>query len=154
MKLKSKKIRAFTITELLIVMTITSIIVGLALGILKMLQRHNNDLTNYNFKKNNLTLIYEKLSFNFKKYNDIQWNDKEDKLMFSNPIESEKVILTSDSIASFKVQLKERKFYFLGEKIVNGKIDAMSLVFDIKGKEETIFVYKRNDLKTLIDNGN
>ncbi len=135
-------------------MVITTVVVGLALSILKMLQRHTLDIQHFYETKNELTLLHQNLSHHFSKYENIQWDVKNERLNFRNPIEKKEIDLSEAWEGKAKLKIDERKFYLNGEKVVSGDIDAIKLSISQKGVAKVLFVYKRKDLAEVLKNGN
>lgn len=144
----NKKLKSFTISELLVVLIISSIVVGIAFSVL--------DLTRKEIQKINQNKEFEikinqaelKLTIDMNSFSKCKVS--ENYLFFQNEIDSIQyqifdgnLIVREDTLISNVVEVD----YFLnGEKINNGAFDALKLV--VKTKKDinsTVFVYKIND---------
>ncbi len=146
-----KKIKAFTLTEIMIVMVITAIVVGLAMSILSIIQKQSNALQQLYFTNNKVVLLNQELTLYFHRFHHITWNESEGLLDFKTPIDQKQIDLSES--ADIHSLIKEKYFYLEGEEVASGAIDAVKLVVNVKEKEQVLFVYKRKDVATLLNNG-
>lgn len=144
----NKKLKSFTISELLVVLIIASIVVGIAFSVL--------DLTRKEIQKINQNKEFEikinqaelKLTIDINSFS--KCSVTENNLYFKNEIDSiqyqiidRNLILREDTILSNIVDVN---FFFKGKKINNGVFDALKLVVETKKDiNSTVFVYKIND---------
>lgn len=145
-----KKIEAFTLAEILVVIVISTIVVGLALSVLNLVQQNFYSISqNYRNTTENQHLK-QQLAIDFNRFHSIHLNKATHEIIFKNPIDSvlyvvrdEILIRQADTIG---LRLKEIAFYNEGRKVNEGKIDAIKLN---TGNLETayIFVSKFNDAK-------
>lgn len=144
----NRKLKSFTISELLVVLIISSIIVGIAFSVL--------DLTRKEIQKINQNKEFEikinqselKLTIDMNSFSKCKVS--ENYLFFKNEIDSiqyqildENLIVKEDTLLS---NIIEVNYFFKGKKINNGAFDALKLV--VKTKKDinsTVFVYKTND---------
>ena len=146
--MKIKKTQAFTLSELLVVLLLTVIVVGLAFAILNLVQKQMNATRdNYN-TGSEISKLRQALWKDFRSHPIITFTSDNQHLYFKNELseltydfEKDYVIRKQDT---FNIQLKETAFYFNDTEVENGTITALELV---AGKEigiKSIFVYREN----------
>ena len=146
---RSGKIKSFTLTEMMVVLVISAIVVGLAFTILGIVQKNMLSIEeNYTYSTE-LTQLEVALTADFNSFTSVDWIENQDMLQFSSPLASRSYVFYQDSIVSdismFKVQLKDKSFFFEGKNINSGSIDAIKLKFAKTSDNHAIFVYKKND---------
>ena len=146
---RSGKIKSFTLTEMMVVLVISAIVVGLAFTILSIVQKNMLSIEeNYTYSTE-LTQLEVALTADFNSFTRVDWIENQDMLQFSSPLASRSYVFYQDSIVSdismFKVQLKDKSFFFEGKNINSGRIDAIKLKFAKTSDNHAIFVYKKND---------
>ena len=133
---------------MIVVLILTSIVVGLAFSVLTLVQKHMYGIQE-NFNRNTeLHKLEQSLYLDFNRYAEINYDAIKDELTFSSELsvvryrfEDVQIIKDQDT---FPIQLKTKTYYFDGEKTNEGKIDALKL--DSKGtRNQFLFVYKQND---------
>ena len=144
-----RKIKSFTLTEMMVVLVISAIVVGLAFTILSIVQKNMLSIEeNYTYSTE-LTQLEVALTADFNSFTRVDWIENQDMLQFSSPLASRSYVFYQDSIVSdistFKVQLKDKSFFFEGKNINSGSIDAIKLKFAKTSDNHAIFVYKKND---------
>ncbi|RZS98810.1 PulJ/GspJ family protein [Aquimarina brevivitae] len=145
----ANKIKSFTLTEMMVVLVISAIVVGLAFTILSIVQKNMVSIEqNYSYATE-LTQLEVALTADMNSCTQVAWIAKEDKLQFSSPVATRSYRFYQDSIVSdintFKVAVKEKSFFLEGKDVASGSIDAIKLEFDKTTKEYCIFVYRKND---------
>ncbi|GMN06268.1 prepilin-type N-terminal cleavage/methylation domain-containing protein [Croceitalea sp. MTPC5] len=145
----TKKIKAFTLSEMLVVLLLTVIVVGLAFSILNIVQQQM-DLTRKNYEKGTeLQLLRRALWRDFRTFQNSFFLENEQKLVFENELGSIQYRLLKDQLIrendTFNIELGQKRFYFDGTEVREGKINALELLTteDMGGK--SIFVYREND---------
>lgn len=143
-----KKIKAFTLTEMLVVMAVSSIVVSLAYGILALFSE-NVLLIQSNYRDTTeLRLLEERLTLDFHKYHEIRYDSEKQRLVLSTPIDSTTYRFTSDLIIhdqdSIAVKLNKVSTFYLGNTITAGYTDAVKLEFE-EPKGKFLFISKEND---------
>jgi len=141
----TKKLPAFTITEIVIVLAISAIVAGLAFSVINVVQKNKLNIEkNYNYNEQ-IKLLNVALQLDFNSYTNIQWNAHEEALEMSNPLASDTYYFTKDSIYSqketFKITTTQKKLFLEGEEIKEGIVDAIKLTFG----QQNCFIYKTND---------
>jgi len=153
--MKSKqKLSAFTLTEILVVLVISTIVVGFAFTLLDLVQRHLMAIRD-NFEANTeLRQLEQQITIDFNRYHNISYDEVLKELYLKTPIDSilytqaeGKWIRNQDTLP---VPLKSLDFFFEGEKITAGKLDAIKIHFD-RPDRKFLFISKENSAKTFFE---
>ena len=145
----NKKLNSFTLSEMLVVLVITAIVVGLAFSVLSLVRKQVYRLQNDTDKRVQYDLLKNKLFIDLNKYPNT-YLLKEDLFVCKSELDSIRykcndnfIIVESDTMMT---NVKEIKFFYKNFEVVNGKIDAIRVMIEErKGIFKTIFVYKYND---------
>jgi len=151
----NNKIKAFTLSEIIVVLILTSMVVALAFSVLSLVQKHMRSIEE-NLKEHTIINKLEvSLCLDFNRFSKINYNDFQQELQFYNEIDTIQYQFRRDYIVNdldtFKIQLHNKKFYFEGETKQNGNIDAMKLTVSNNNSNKFIFVYKQNDATSFIE---
>lgn len=151
-----KKLKSFTLSEMLVVLIITAIVVGLAFSVLSLIKKQVYKLQIDTDKKIQYNLVKNKLYFDFNKRSKAYIID-EDSYMLKNEIDSsfytfkDNLLILNEKDTILK-NIKEINFFYKNREVKKGKIDAIKLVIEErKGIFNSIFVYKYNDATDLND---
>ncbi len=149
MKLLTKKTKAFTLTEVMVVIVISTIVATLAFSVLNIVQNNMRIIGNNYAYREQIQLLETALTIDFNKHTDAQWDPIENTLIVSSPVSQQKYQFFTDSIANsintYTVMVKEKSFYFEGKKVTKGVIDAIKLTFQNTREPHRMFVFKHND---------
>nr|WP_299067293.1 hypothetical protein [uncultured Allomuricauda sp.] len=143
----SKKIAAFTLSEMLVVLLLTIIVVGLAFSVLGLVQGQMWDIQNNYEEKTADNLLQQALWVDFNSHAQVEFSSKAQALSFSNEVDGKayqfyKGYILRDRDTLYTDFTIGRVFY-KGEEVSNGLIDALELTkFDEVPK--TLFVHKKN----------
>jgi hypothetical protein len=151
----NKKLNSFTLSEMLVVLVITAIVVGLAFSVLSLVRKQVYRLQSDTDKRVEIDLLKNKLFLDFNKYPIVSLVN-EDSFVCKSVLDSinynfnnNLIIHDSDTIMS---GVSEIKFFHKNIEVVKGDIDAIRLmVEERKGIIKTIFVYKHNDATDVND---
>lgn len=152
-----RKIAAFTLAELLIVLAISSVVAGLAMTIITIFGR-NIQLIQNNYDRNTQqNLFEEQLTMDFNRFNSIDYNFTDHNLILKTPLDSINYIFTGDFIIReldtiLRAENNVRLFY-RGNEIKRGPVDGLKFEFNNKA-QDFVFIYKENDAHNLMLNGN
>ena len=151
----NNKIKAFTLSEMIIVLILTSIVVGLAFSVLSLVQKHMFSIQqNYN-KTTELNMLEVALHLDFNRYSKVNYNNLENEIKFISPIDSisykfyENMIIKETD--TFNIQLQNKMFFFDGETVANGKMDALKLLTSKDFQNQVLFIYKKNDASNYMN---
>ncbi len=143
------KIQAFTLSEMIIVIIITSIVVGMAFSVLSLVQKHMSSIQN-NFNQNStLNRFEQSLWIDFNRYSKISYNSMNDELVCASEIDSVTYKFTKEYIIkdvdTFNLLFQNKSVFFNGDKKQNGRIDAIKLEASKALQNQQLFIFKKND---------
>lgn len=145
----AKKIQAFTLSEMIVVLILTSIVVGLAFSVLGLVQKHMLTIQgNYN-KNLELNKLETSLWLDFNRYSTISYDALEDRLVLKNELNSisyaffENYILREQD--TFSIQLENKQLYFDGILSKTKSVDALKLKTTKVFQNQELFIFKQND---------
>ena len=149
-----KRIKAFTLTEMLVVIVISAIIVSISLTVMDMVQKTFLQISNNYESKISIFQLEEKLIVDFNKYSQIKINAEKKNIEFFNPIDSleysfaanKKVVSKRDTIF---LGFKYIEGFFNGDKVTSGEVDAIKICIS-NTPGEYIFVSKRVDAQAYL----
>ncbi|TAI48502.1 hypothetical protein EW142_01470 [Flagellimonas allohymeniacidonis] len=148
------KIKAFTLSEMLVVLLITVIVVGLAFSVLNLVQKQMFAVREDLELRSGENELKQALWRDFRTFSRIYGNRIDGSIQLENPFEQvryqfqEKVVLRN--LDTFRVEIKNKDFFFLGNPIETGELDALGL--GVRNQEgASIFVYKANAAETYMD---
>lgn len=149
----NRKLKAYTLSEVIVVLILTSIVVGLALSALRLIQKQMTALRHNNENKMELKSLETKLSILFNQSETIEIS--ETKVYFyrlndtlNTEINPNTFIIGQDSI---ELEVLNLKSYFRGENKESGHIDALSLDVKLnKNISKPLFISRNNDAKTKL----
>ncbi|EDP71902.1 hypothetical protein FBALC1_12412 [Flavobacteriales bacterium ALC-1] len=149
------KVQAFTLHEMVIVMIISTIVIGIAFTVLSLVQRHMWSIQQ-NFNLNTeFNRIEQALWIDTNRYNTINFNAIENEIKFRSEIDSTIYRFKLDYVLkdrdTFHITIKEKTVFFDGNKVSKGVIDALRLQLPKQYKAQSIFVFKSNDATQFID---
>ncbi len=143
------KIKAFTLTEIMVVIVISAIVAGLAFSVLGVIQKNLRSIEDNYAYQTKLQSLEVVLTIDFNKYTQATWNQNSDQLILSSPIDQRTYHFYTDSIVTdidtYMVKTKQKTFYMEGTKVGSGSIDAIKLTFENTTNLHRIFVFKHND---------
>lgn len=155
MRLLNKKIKAFTLSEMLVVLVISSIVVSLSFVVLNLVQKQINSIKNNYAKNTELQLLERALVYDFQSYN-LFYNTKnrqltgislKDSVVYS--FKENYVLRNADTI---KVQTLEPIFYLDGNNVKENSIDAIEIRLSKEFLEKKLFISKTKDASFYINN--
>ncbi|MEO1486506.1 MAG: type II secretion system protein [Bacteroidota bacterium] len=145
---KQQKIKAFTLSEMLVVLLITTIIVSMAFMVLRLVQQQMRAIQNNYAVSHQIHDVKQRLWMDFNRNDAIWFNRETNQLLFSNPVrpqnyrfEEAYTIMDNDTLA---ITVAEKSFYLLGVETKDGPIDAMKLVLSSGKRNHEVFVRKDN----------
>lgn len=150
----SNKVKSFTLSEMLVVMIITAIVVGIAFSVLNLVQRQISGIEKNFSKTTALSLFEQRLWTDFNRHNNIIANNNT--IIFLSDIDTvlytfneNEVLRNTDTIHT---KLIRNKFYYLGKEVQSGTIDAVLISAGKEMSNYSIFVSMEHDASYLMNN--
>ncbi len=149
------KVSAFTLTEIMVVLVITAIVVGLAFSVINMVQ-NNIQLIASNYKhKSEIQQLHQSLQIDFNRFRESYWDNKTETIILENPIREERYQIKEDSIytsiKAYPLKVRKKVLYFKGEEVTKGRIDAIKIYFEESLDIQFVFISKHNDLSIYFE---
>ena len=148
------KIKAFTLSEMLVVLLITIVVVGLAFSILQLVQRQMGNVRENLAAKSSTNGLRQALWRDFSTFPNLYYNQNTQQLVCESPVAQVQYQFQEGLVVrnkdTFAIAIKEKRFYFSGQQVVSGKLDAVQLELD-KGKNPTMLVYKINAAEAFME---
>lgn len=146
--MRDKKLKAFTLSEMLVVLLLTVIVVGLAFSILNLVQKQMNG-TRENYQKNTeLNSLRQALWKDFRSHSSIYYSENDQKLFFNNEVNQVSYAFIKDYLIrdkdTFQIQLTDKMFLFNGTEVLSGDITGLELLTGEEQQIKKVFVYKTN----------
>ena len=143
------KVHAFTLSELSIVLLLSSVVVGLAFTVLGLVQKQMGAIqANFN-QTLQVTTLETELWLNFNRYPNISYNSATQTMVLKNELDSVTYTFSESYMIkerdTLSVPIKRKQFYFDGIEVTSNAIDAMKLTTTNAFQQRTLFVYVKND---------
>ncbi len=141
------KIKAFTLSEMMVAIVITLLVVGMAFSVLRLVQKQMTGIAFNLNKATQLDLLEQSLWLDFNRYEFIRLAN--DELLFKNEIDSIKYEIMNNvvikDIDTFSIKVNGFEKFLDGEKVNSGYIDAIKITASKESQNKTLFIYKNND---------
>ena len=150
-----KKIPAFTLSEMLVVLLITTIVVGMAFSVLNLVQRQMQGI-GINFERTTeLNLLKQSLWIDFNQSDGIWYNAREAQLLCINELRELTYTFHADFVVkeqdTFRIKGIRQKFFFKGEAQASGEVDALDISTSREMREQQFFIYKQNAATSFVN---
>lgn len=143
------KVKSFTLSELLVTMIITVIVVGLAFTVLNLVKKQIVAIQkNYN-RTSELAFFKQRIWLDFNKNNEVFYSPSDHQLILKSETDSiyynfnDNFVLRNTDTLNTKLQIE--KVYFQGNEVEVGTIDAISFLEKKEAADSHFFVFKKND---------
>ncbi|QXP72529.1 type II secretion system protein [Tenacibaculum sp. AHE15PA] len=144
----TKKINAFTLSEMLVVLVISSIVIASAFLILTMVQKQFRIIQVNMNQKHEINFFDRILWQDFNKYS-ITYQKEKDILLLTNPLDSITYSFFKDYVTRGKdtlfVQVVNKELFLNGEKVASGDIDAIKIETTPFYRNKKMFIYTSKD---------
>ncbi|WP_373518425.1 type II secretion system protein J [Pricia sp.] len=151
---RMKKVRAFTLAEMIVTLLITTIVVGMAFAVLNLVQRQMLGIERNYERTTELDRLRQSLWIDFNRYGTIAYDEKNGELSFSNEMGTQKYKLDKNLIVkgkdTFDLIWEHRRFLFENIERTSGEIDALDLWTGKAHGGRRLFVYKNNSADTYM----
>lgn len=146
------KIPAFTLSEVLIVLVITSIVVGIAFAVLHLVTKQFNTMSNRYDERIQTQKLKQQIAVDLDSGQSIILKDDEEKLQIINDDNlnanyewaGDYLIRNKDTLSK---TLKTIRFYYLGTEVTAGQVDGIELELKSFGRSLRLFTSKKVDSK-------
>ncbi|MDL2145176.1 prepilin-type N-terminal cleavage/methylation domain-containing protein [Flavobacterium tructae] len=144
------KLRSFTLSELLVVMIITAIVVGMAFSVLRLVQKQIHTIQSNFDKTTRLALFEQQLWQDFNEPHTIVFDDQNQILLMTSEIDTvmysfkEKFAMRNRD--TIKLKINPNKIFFKGKEVQSGLVDAISILAESELPDYQIFVSRKNDV--------
>lgn len=143
-----KELPAFTVNEMLVVLLLTTIVVGMAFAVLQLVQQQMHGIDRNYEQSTELNLLRQSLWVDFNQSDGIWYDDQANTLLFTNEINEVTYQLLEDRIVkdrdTFQIALKGQAFFFRGITKAQGEIDALDFSTEKRHGAQRLFVFKKN----------
>lgn len=153
-----RKIKSFTLSELIVVIIITAIVVGIAFSVLLLVKKQLFKIeTNYN-KTTTLALFEERFWRDFNQFQNIKVNEEGNGFILKNEIDSvfysfeEDYLLRNEDTIALKIAVQET--FLEGKEVTIGAVDAVRFSAVKEIPDYTFFIFRSTDAaQYMIQNG-
>lgn len=152
-----KKIQAFTLTELIVVLVVSIIIISLAFSALNIINRSFDEYRDRYLDISQKRDLEMRLTVDFHRAQSITFFESENKLVFkkfSNSLQNleyrflkDRIIIDSDTL---KIPYSGYSLFFDGKNVEGKEIDALKINFSKSDDENFLFVSKFNSSKNFM----
>jgi len=154
MKALNKKVKAFTIAEVLVVLVISGIVLSLTLLILSLVQKQVITISQNYDRQAEIRLLERALWQDFNRHH-LFFNTKQQQLQCISEIDtvnyrfkSNFVIRNADTL---NVVVYKTTTYLDGDPVANHMIDAIELLLSKEIADQKLFIYKPKDASFYIN---
>lgn len=148
MKIRQGKIKAFSLQEMMVVLLITTIVVGMAFAVLNLVQKQMGGISTIYEVKTTVNQLRQSLWIDFNRYSHIRYDNKTSQIHCSNELgeryynlENEKHIVNENNL---DIEFESIQFYFKNKEVFNGQIDAVAIRTSKETGYQQLFVFKEN----------
>lgn len=154
----ARKLKSFTLSELLVVMIITAIVVGIAFSVLRLVQKQIHAIQSNFDKTSTLALFEQQLWQDFNEPHTIIYDNANQVLAMTSEVDtvmySFKEKFTMRNLDTIKLKINPSKIFFKGKEVKTGPIDAITIFAGTELPDYHIFVSKKNDVTLFMNQEN
>lgn len=155
MKNRFKRIKAFTLSEMIVVLVITSIVVGMAFAVLNLVQKQMYGIEKNYERNTTLNRLRQCLWIDFNRCDKVFYNAKSGELFFVNEMRTIQYSIDENLIVkdrdTFNIKWEDQQFYFENVAISIGEVDALNFVTVEEFGSQQLFVSKNNSAATYMN---
>lgn len=155
MRIERHKIPAFSLQEMVVVLIITTIIVGMAFSVLNLVQKQMGSIQTIYEVKTDVNKLRQSLWIDFNRYADIRYDQKKGQINALNEIGSRRYEITDGNYIrnenGLEIAFESINFYFENRLVLNGQIDAIEIMTSKDTGFQQIFVFRDNTPVTFIN---
>lgn len=144
----NKKISAFTLSEMIVVLILTVIVIGIAFSVLNLVQKQMSAIQ-VNFEKNaEINRLETALYLDFNRYNHVVFSSKDNTLQLKSALDSITYKFENNTTIrakdTFDIAIKQKWVFFNGKSVNDNQIDAIKIETTKDTQNQHIFVFKQN----------
>lgn len=155
MKIRTKKVKAFTLQEMMVVLLITAVVVGMAFSVLNLVQKQMKNIEEIYEVKLEANKLRQSLWVDFNTYSYVYFDQEKEHLFFSNELKTKRYAIVNNQFVTerdtFHIRLQSLDFYFNNRVRASGEVDAIELKTSKETGHQHIFVYKDNAAATYLN---
>lgn len=145
--MQDTKVKSFTLSEMLVVMIITAIVVGLAFSILSLVQRQIHTIKSNFDTTTELALMEQRMWQDFYSHNSFSYYDRNLYLLSSNDtvtytFSDDFTLRNTDTI---RTSLTVSKLFYMGRDVISGPIDAIAINAEAELPGYSFFIFSTPD---------
>lgn len=148
----NSKIKAYTLSEVLIVLILTTIVVSISFSILNLVHKQFYSIKGNLNETTKLQFVSTRFKLELDKHEDIILDPSKNKISFISPIDTSYVYLNKEYLlfANDSLKMPRITYFKKGSKVSSGPIDAIKMEFDKKSLTNVIFISKSQDASQLM----
>ena len=147
--IKTKELPAFTLQETVIVMIITTVVVGLAFTVLTLVQRHMLSIQQNFNTRTEINRLEAALWADFNKAGKIELRPQTQQLIFHQVLDTVAYTFNKNYVSRDKdtmaLGIVSAKFFKAGDPVSSGSIDALEWGFSTQQPNQKLMVFKYPD---------
>lgn len=147
----SKKIESFTLSEVLVVLVVTAIVVAIAFSVLRLTTQQYAAINSRYKERAEIQKLKQRLYTDINTMNEVSWNAKERKLLVKNKERSVTYDWTADylirNMDTVSYNTKEIRLFYKGVEVEEGIIDGIEIELLRTGQPIRLFVSRKLDAK-------
>jgi len=151
----NKRVKAFTLSEMLVVLVVSSIVIAITFMVLNLVQKQVSTIRTNFSKQQEIQTLERILWQDFNSYN-AYYNQVNDILEFTNNKEiitynfnTDYILRNSDTIHT---SIASKSLFLNGNLINNGYVDAITIITEKLYTSNKIFAYKQKDAAYYLNN--
>ena len=151
-----RKLNSFTLSEMLVVLLLTTFVVGISFSVLQLIQKQMHGIEGNFEQRTEYNLLYQSLWINFNQYDGVWYNADLNQLTFVNEINTLEYKISETYVTkqkdTFFIKIDRPQFFFKGKPQSFGEIDAMDFFIAAEGSKRRFFVFKKNAATSYLKN--
>ena len=151
----NKKVKAFTIAEMLVVLVISGIVISLTMLVLSLVQKQIRILKTNNNQTAEIRLLERALWQDFNRHR-LFFNSKQQQLQCVSEIDTVNYTFkdkyTIRNADTLNVVVFKTTAYLEGNTVTDTNIDAIELQLTKETTDKTVFIYKTKDASYYMNN--
>lgn len=153
--MKIKKVNAFTISEMLVVMIIASIVIGMTFTALTIVNRYVKGIRTNLQHQQEVRLLETTLTRDLNRYSGT-YNPRDKQITLSFPLDTIRYTFLDSIITrktdTFQIPIAKKKLFLDGKEVTHGSIDAIELEVPASYSQQTIFISTTKDASFYLNN--